>query len=98
MTKRSFALLPLAKPGPQFTYRDFDHTPENKRAGQVKSIGSLVVQDYDGSKVNPDAWTTVEVSELTTTDSGRVQRRAISISLDAAGRKALIDMLADRAR
>lgn len=69
---------------PEFQYENDNHTPYNKRHGEVKSIGRMFVQDYDGRSSNPDAWTEIRLSEITTSDSGRVAERNISITLEPA--------------
>lgn len=97
-TKRSFAINNLAKPGPTFSLNDFAHTPTSKRQGEVKATGKLEIQDYDGSLVSKDAWTSICLTEIVHHDSGRSIAREISMSLDPAARKALIDFLSERDR
>lgn len=95
-SKRSFAINRLQKPGPTFSLNDFDHTPSNKRKGEVKATAELVIQDYDGSLVNKDAWLTIDLTEIVHHDGGRSISRNISVSLDPAARAALLEFLTER--
>jgi hypothetical protein len=96
--KRSFAINNTAKPGPTFTLNDFEHTPMNRRHGEVKATGKIAIQDYDGTLENKSAWLSICLSEIVHHESGRSVMREISVSLDPDARKALIDLLSERAR
>lgn len=96
--KRSFAINNRAQPGLTFSLNDFDHTPESKRRGEVQATGKLVIQDYDGSNANKETWLSISMTEIVHHESGRSVARTISMSLDPAARKALIEMLAERSR
>lgn len=72
-----------------------EHVPFNKRAYEAKGCRAIAnVIDYDGKKeVNPNAWTEISLTELTTNVKGVVSSRSITITLDGANRQALIDLL-----
>jgi hypothetical protein len=93
---RSFAIDNRAQPGPTFSLNDFDHTPFSKRKGEVQATGKLVIQDYDGSNANKETWLSLELTEIVHHESGRSASRTITMTLDPAARKALIEMLAER--
>lgn len=69
--------------------RDRDHTPHNKRYGEVSSLGIIAFERHDKA-----GWLSVRMEEITTTDSGRTTCRTISMTLDKLAVKQLADMLA----
>lgn len=92
------------KPGglAAFKWWDDKHTPQNKRAGQVKSFARLEVMDnpeghnsIDGA-LGPSApvhgWTQIRLEE-TTEHGDRSQTRVISVCLSADAREALFQYL-----
>lgn len=69
-------------------WRDTDHTPYNKRSGQVESSRATlsVTAAFQGLSI--------ELSECTqATHGGNFIERIISVSLDADARAALLDYL-----
>lgn len=71
------------------------HTPYNKRPWEVTNGRAILeVRDYDGlSASNPEAWTEVQLREVTTNARGNDVERVISITLNPDERRALIEML-----
>lgn len=60
--------------GPCLTAIDRNHTPHNKRHGQVKSRAELEVMAFP-------QWVQFQIDEATEHPNGRVQRRTISVTL-----------------
>lgn len=79
-------------PRPVFNFRDDDHTPFNKRHGQVKSVATAEILHHRGN-ADVDAWLSINLSEITTSDNGRVASRTIAVTLDKNSRAALLAML-----
>lgn len=62
------------------TWHDGEHTPDNKRAGQVKSICELKITRCPPNEHNA-GWLQVEMLEITTSNSGRTSSRTITTVL-----------------
>lgn len=72
----------------RLSYRDPDHTPDNKRAGEVDSTFTMMVdRNIKGE------WVSIEFGEITTTDSGRTSMRTISKTLKVEDVLKLADFL-----
>jgi len=82
---------------PRLSVYDPHHVPYNKRRGEVRSALDATFVDYDGGKaINPEAWTEITLTEITTGEK-RTSSRTISISLNAEERKKLITLLTGEA-
>jgi hypothetical protein len=67
----------------RITYRDPQHTPDNKRQGEVASILTIEVDR------NRNGVAVLRMEEITTSRSGKVAGRTISTQLDDEARQAL---------
>lgn len=79
-------------PRPVFNFRDDDHTPYNKRHGEVASIATAEILNHRGN-ANYDAWLSITLCEITTSNKGHVASRTIAVTLDKVAREALLAML-----
>jgi hypothetical protein len=73
-----------------------EHTPYNKRAWEARQVNARAafrVCDYDGTGSNPEAWTEINLTEITDDKNGNAREKVIAITLNADERKALIALL-----
>lgn len=79
---------------PEFRILVKDHIPFTKLSHQVKnSVCEMRVNDYDGTESNPNAWLELSLSEQYQLESGRVQSKTISVTLNARQRDQLLKSL-----
>lgn len=72
--------------------RDAKHVRYNE-VYHSGAVAILEVTDYDGTRSNPEAWTSIELREVTTDKRGRETARVISVTLRPDERAALIKLL-----
>lgn len=67
-----------------FVAEKADHTPFNKRHGEVNAHAKFRATYYDGSKANKEAWLTVSMSEMVQDKNGNWRDRTISFDIIGA--------------
>ncbi|HET8729507.1 MAG TPA: hypothetical protein VFM34_00140 [Moraxellaceae bacterium] len=77
---------------PHLKLRDAKHV-RHTEVYHSGAIAILEVVDYDGSRSSPEAWTSIELREITTDKRGRETARVISVTLRPDERAALIKLL-----
>lgn len=78
---------------PCFRYTDHEHTPSNKRNGEVQSMALVYVEDFKGSDT-AEPWLNINLEEITTVN-GRTAGREISVVLKGEALATLKAMLAE---